>query len=119
MLKKVEQEANHVAPGDSSDGQVYPSHLSPKQYTRVAQLVGNKCSIDCHLDGKAVTALWCTGAQVSIISETFMHKQSLTNKLRNVEELLGVQEKIELKAANGTPIPYCGWTELHVRLNET
>ena len=85
MLKKVEQEANHVAPGDSSDGQVYPSHLSPKQYTytRVAQLVGNKCSIDCHLDGKAVAALWDTGAQVSIISENFMHKLSLTNKLRN------------------------------------
>ena len=57
MLKKVEQEANHVAPRDSSDSQVYPSHLSPKQYTRVAQLVGNKRSIDCHLDGKAVTAL--------------------------------------------------------------
>jgi hypothetical protein len=48
-----------------------------------------------------------------------MHKQLLTNKLRNVEELLGVQGKIELKAANGTPIPYCGWIELSVRLNET
>ncbi len=66
-----------------------------------------------------MTALWDTGAQVTIISETFMHKQSLTNKLRNVEELSGVLEKIELKAANGTPIPYCGWTELHVRVNET
>ena len=66
-----------------------------------------------------MTALWDTGAQVSIVSETFMHKQSLTSKLRNVEELLGVQGKIELKAANGTPIPYCGWIELIVRLNET
>ena len=66
-----------------------------------------------------MTALWDTGAQVSIVSETFMHKQLLTNKLRNVEELLGVQGKIELKAANGTPIPYCGWIELSVRLNET
>ncbi|CAB4011313.1 Retrovirus-related Pol poly from transposon [Paramuricea clavata] len=116
MLKKLEQEANYVAPGDN---QVYPSHLSPKQHTRGAQLVGNKCSVNCHLDGKAVTALWDTGAQVSIVSETFMHKQSLTSKLRNVEELLGVQGKIELKAANGTPIPYCGWIELSVRLNET
>ena len=119
MMKKLEQEANYVAPGDSSDNQVYPSHLSPRQHTRVAQLVGNKCSINCHLDGQAVTALWDTGAQVSIVSETFMHKQSLTSKLRNVEELLGVQGKIELKAANGTPIPYCGWIELSVRLNET
>jgi hypothetical protein len=67
-----------------------------------------------------VTALWDTGAQVSIVSETFMHKQSLTSKLRNVEELLRVQGKIELKAAaNGTPIPHCGWIELSVRLNET
>jgi hypothetical protein len=38
-----------------------------------------------------VTALWDTGGQVSIVPETFMHKQSLTSKLRNVEELLGVQ----------------------------
>ena len=67
-------------------------------------------SCDCIVD---------TGAQVSIVSETFMHKQSLTSKLRNVEELLGVQGKIELKAANGTPIPYCGWIELSMRLNET
>ena len=85
MMKKLEQEANYVAPVY----QVYPSHLSPRQHTRVAQLVGNKCSINCHLDGQAVTALWDTGAQVSIVSETFMHKQSLTSKLRNVEELLG------------------------------
>jgi hypothetical protein len=52
MLKKLEQEANYVAPGDSLDNQVYPSHLSPRQHTRVAQLVGNKCSVNCHLDGK-------------------------------------------------------------------
>jgi hypothetical protein len=119
MLKKVEQEANYVAPGDRSDNQVYPSHLSPRQHIRVAQLVGSKCSVNCHLDGQAVTAFWVTGAQVSIVSETFMYKQSLTSKLRNVEELLGVQGKIELKAANGTPIPYCGWIELSVRSNET
>ncbi len=119
MLRKAEQEKNYVPPGDSEDSQVYPSHLSPRQYTRVAKLVGNKCSIKCHIDGQAVTALWDTGAQVSIVSETFIHNLSLTNKIKNVEELLGVQNSVELKAANGTPIPYCGWVELSVRLDET
>jgi predicted aspartyl protease len=68
MLKKLEQEANYVAPGDSSDNQVYPSHLDNILVLH-SYIVGNKYSINCHLDGQAVTALWDTGAQVSIVSE--------------------------------------------------
>lgn len=119
MLRQVEQEANYIEPGDSADRQVYPNHLSPSEHARVARLVGNKCSINCHLDGKAVTALWDTGAQVSIVSEHFMQNQLSTDRMKGVEELLGVHDKVDLRAANGTPIPYCGWVEVKVKLSET
>jgi hypothetical protein len=36
-------------------------------------------------------------------------------KIQVVEELLGVNE-LELKAANGTALPYCGWTEIDFSL---
>lgn len=91
MLRLVEKEANYIELGDSADRQVYPNNLSPGEHARVARLVGNKCSINCHLDGKAVTVLWKTGAQVYIVSKHFMQNQLSKDRMKGVEELLGVQ----------------------------
>lgn len=116
LLAKAEQARNYIAPGDSSDEHVFPSHITPKQQARVARLVGNKCSVHCRLNGKSVTALWDTGAQVSMISEDFLQNQLLITNVNDIKDLLGVKETIKLQAANGTPIPYSGWVELKVKL---
>ena len=44
----------------------YVSHLTPKQWAKVARLIGNKCLISCILSGKQANALFDTGAQVSV-----------------------------------------------------
>ena len=52
---------------DSEDNKVYVSHLTPSQQSKVVQLVGKRCTVDCLLYRKQVEALWDTGAQCSII----------------------------------------------------
>ena len=42
----------------------------------------------------------------------YIHNLSLTKNIKDVEEPLGVQNNLKLKAANVTPISYCGWDEL-------
>ena len=101
-----------------SDKNVKPStfvtHLTPKQSSQIAKLVGKRCTINCKLDGISTKALWDTGAQVSIISEQFLRRHFPGAKLRNISELLDCE--LDLTAANGTPIPYKGFIELTFQL---
>ncbi|CAH3139736.1 unnamed protein product, partial [Porites lobata] len=102
--------------GDAQDSGVYASHISPRQQERIAKLVGKKCSVKCYLDEKPTEALWDTGAQVSIVSADFLKSQLPAVQIRDIEQLLGTDGSINLQAANGTDIPYCGWAEISVRL---
>ena len=63
----------------------------------------------------ASTALWDTGAQVSIVSQNWVTKNLPKAELHTVESLLGVSE-LELKAANGTFLPYDGWIDVDFKL---
>ena len=55
--------------GDSSDTEMFASHLSPKKHAAIAKLVGRKCSVRCLVNDVDMEALWDTGAQVSIFPE--------------------------------------------------
>ena len=93
------------------------SHLSPQEHARVVRLVGRKCTVKCLLNGLETDALWDTGAQVSIISHGWL-KQCLPGcDIRDIAELLGM-DGLDLKAANGTDLPYEGWVELTFNLIE-
>ena len=97
------------------DDGVYACHLSPRETAVITRLVGGKCTVQCLLNGMKTTALWDTGAQVSIVSSAWLQEHLPKAKIQGVEELLGVNE-LELKAANGTALPYCGWTEIDFSL---
>ena len=90
------------------------SHLTPKQASKVANLVGKRCVINCRLNGKQIGALWDTGAQVSIVSEHFLEQNFPDTNLRNIAELIDCQ--LNVSAANGTQIPYIGWAEIQFEL---
>ena len=53
---------------------------------------------------------------LSVLPKRWFAGQFLGIKLRNIEELVGHGLEIELKAANGTDIPYSGWIELEFKL---
>ena len=63
-------------------------YLTPKQCIAVAKLAGKKCKMSCTLDGIQVKALWDTGAQVSMVSKTWLRENLPSSKSRNLEELL-------------------------------
>ncbi len=54
-------------------------------------------------------ALWDTGAQVSIMSETWKSQNLPDARIRPISDLLSDDELLDLRAANGTEIPFQGW----------
>ena len=74
--------------------------------------------MECLLNNRPLEMLWDTGAQVSIISEYVVNSQFPSIQLRDIQELLGTDNNIDLRAANGTKIPYLGWVELDLKLIE-
>ena len=109
-------EAQRTSEVVNGDGYVFTSHLTPKQQITVAKLVGKKCMVSCVLNGVPVEALWDTGAQVSIVSKCWLSKNVSSSKLRNIEDLLGEEAELNLRAANGGMIPFIGWVEVQFQL---
>lgn len=93
--------------------QLLPGVTSTSQ--RVAKLIGEKCTLKCHLSGYIVTVLLDSGAQVSIIDRSWKQKFLPELQVHPLSELMGDRE-LDLTAANGEPIPYDGWVELTFNL---
>ena len=100
---------------DREKASVFVSHLSPQEHAQVVRLVGRKCTVKCVLNGVEADALWDTGAQVSIISRSWLKRCLSGCGIRNMTELSGM-DGLDLKAANGTDLPYEGWVELTFNL---
>ena len=82
---------------------VFVSHLSPQEHAQVVHLVGRECIVKCLLNGLETDALWDTGAQVSIISHSWLNQCLPGCDIRDIAELLGM-DGLKLKAANGTTL---------------
>lgn len=95
---------------------MFVSHLTPKQQAAIAKLVGRKCKIKCVINGIETEALWDTGAQVSILPKGWLVENCQSDGVRSIEELLGTGVHLNLEAANGTPIPFEGWTRVEFML---
>ena len=78
--------------------------------SRLVQLVGEKCQIECSIGGKRVNALWDTGAQVSLISTKWLQNNIPHSKIRDIKELL--QSTITIKGVIGSTVPYKGYVIL-------
>ncbi len=72
-------------------------------------LVGRKCTVKCFLNDTEVSALWDTTAQVSIMTQATLEEKLPGTALKDISELINVG--LDLKAANGTTVPFIGWTE--------
>ena len=100
---------------DTSDSGMYVSHLTPNQHAKVAELVGKRYMVQCVMNNVQTQALWDTGAQVSIVSKDWIAENLPTAESRRMDELL-YDKGLDLKAANGTEIPYEGWIEVSFKL---
>ena len=107
---------NELGKGDSEDKQAFVSHLTPKDQLKVSKLVGRKCLMNCKLNGVELTALFDTGAQVSIISLKQLRNHFPLVEIQDIKDLLESTVDLELTAANGTKLPYSGWVEIDFEL---
>jgi hypothetical protein len=73
--------------------------------------------VDCHLNDISVSALWDTGAQVCLISSSFLRPHLPNSEIRPVNELLTTG--LVLTSASNDEIPFEGWTELEFRLGKS
>ena len=89
--------------------------IDDKRYHQLTKLVGKKCTVHCRIDEIDVSALWDTGAQVSLISAKWWEQHFPNRSLRDINELL--QEDLDLRTANGTTLPFHGWTDVQLTLS--
>ena len=61
-------------------------------------------------------ALCDTGSQIYIMSQNYFTKDFPEIYVQGLDKLLELGSKIELRAANNTPVPYSGFVELDFRL---
>ncbi|KAL9967048.1 hypothetical protein ACROYT_G025206 [Oculina patagonica] len=93
----------------------FPSHLTPRQRSKLTKLVGRKCVVSCLVQGRKVDALWDTGAQVCVVSKYWKEINLPDEPVRDISELLG-EDELNLQAVNGTKIAYDGWIEVEFQL---
>ena len=78
-------------------------------------LVGTRCMVHCQLNGQKVHSLWDTGAHLSLISKEWLDEQLPDLPKRNIESLFNDGTELDLKTANGTPMPYEGFVEVEFK----
>ena len=100
---------------DSLTGNVY--RLSPKSQYQIAKLVGKSCTIECKMNGKTVTVLWDTGAQVSVVSTNWWKEYFPNAGIQPLDELVNGSE-LKILAANGTQIPYDGYVDCELVIGQ-
>lgn len=92
------------------------SHDPLTKRKQVAKLVGKKCLVWFKMNNIKTQALWDTGAQVSIMSETWKSKNLPDAKILPISDLLSDDELLDLRAANGSEIPFQEWVETNLSL---
>ena len=96
---------------DSEDSDFYTTNLTPKEKTKIAKLIGRKCTMFCKLNGVERQVLLDTGAQVSIMSEKDLKSRFGGTEVHRIEELLdsGVGGfRIIYSKWNAAAVPWVG-----------
>lgn len=116
MTEQPQSQINEEVPGS---GRLEGPHpwLCQKQRpcNRVAQLIGKKAILKCHINGFPVSALLDTGAQVSITDYTWKSRYLPEQVLRPLCEIVG-RGDFSASAVNGDPLPFEGWIKLALNL---
>ena len=90
--------------------------ITPRSYTKLLRLVGQKCLIKVTIEGCTHSVLWDTGAQVSLVGLDWL-KEHLSNvKIHDISEL--INNDLTVKCANDISIPFVEWVDLNVVVRE-
>ncbi|KAI5106078.1 hypothetical protein C0J45_3775, partial [Silurus meridionalis] len=87
------------------------NQLSTKHNAKLLNLIGEKCVVNCFLNGVPTQALWDTGSQVCLMNERWRKEHIPHTMPRSLEEILG-PGSLTGRAVNQTVIPFETWVEV-------
>ena len=94
----------------------YSTCCSIRDKPRVANLIGEKCLLNCFLNGHASSVLVDTGAQVSMIEQRYLRQHFPGVDVENIQDILEEHDSLRVQWGNSNEIPFVGWVNLEVRL---
>ncbi len=71
------------------------------------ELVGNKCLVNCYIQGQRTQVLWDTGSQVSAVDETWKADNLPNILLRDIAEIVDPDNPLQIEAANSNTMAVC------------
>jgi len=83
----------------------------------MASLVGDRCTVKGTLNGQSCQLLWDTGAQVCLLSASWMKRNLRGVHVRKMEEWGDAARGLRVSSANGSAIEFQGWCALRVCIN--
>jgi len=98
-------------------GQVYLNTMTNQQRV-IQQMVGKKCLVHCTINGVETTALWDTGAQVTILPLHYVKENLPELKIRPLDELFG-EQGVNILTANGSDMQFSGWSEVDLNFPDS
>ena len=92
----------------------YQTTFNVKTQSRVASLVGEKCLVNCLLNGKVQTLLLDSGAQVSMMSKQHLDSHYPDTTVKSMNDILDDCDSFRVQWGNTSDIPFCGWVDINV-----
>ena len=95
----------------------YQANLAPKEQKTLIDLIGKQNIVKLYINDKPVDILWHTGANVSIISKEYVNNLFPNVVIKNLHGILSDAEKFQVRCGNQVILPYEGYVELEVSLD--
>ena len=97
---------------------IYNTPLPPSEQDQVLQLIGEKCQVACKMNDVVTQVLLVTGAQVSLLSHTWLESNLPGAKILEVGELLDPCDRLRVQWDNQTEISFLGWIDIKFELSD-
>ena len=89
---------------------LYSTSLTPKEKNKVAELIGDKCLIQCRVNKREALVLLDTGAQVSNVSEDYIEQNHPDAEIKHINHIVDEPDWIRVQLGNQADIPCNSFT---------
>ena len=87
---------------------VYNSFYTPKQKSQLVNLIGRKSAVNCFFFDINCKILWDTGANISVISKSYVRQNFPCLKIRELREIVDNTDSFQVRWGNQRKLPYEG-----------
>ena len=84
---------------------VYNSFYTPKQRSQLVNLIGRQSTVNCFLFDVNCKILWDTGANISVITKSYIRQKFPHLKIRERREILDNSDNFQVRWGNQRKLP--------------